>query len=1114
MPSMRELCYSRDTCTWSASEWSNCNSSCGEGIRTRFVACSSWDSEDCAESAPSSSERCRGQDGCSWIVEAWSACSGSCGLGGQNRRVLCSSSNSSDCLSPKPITARACEDATPASVGWHISAWTDCSVVCGKGVQLRNVTCLQGSCGHDLLPARRSCHATYGCAWTTSAWSDCSHPCGSGVRNRAVWCISGSDEDCARLERPLDQQSCRHTTDNCTWITFPWGDCANSRSPTQSGLRIRPVLCPSLGESVNCVGTRPHSIEACVQNSPLKWHLSDWAGCDDICGWGEESRDVSCSGGADGYCVGVKPQSKRPCNSLVGCDWSVGPWSSCGEGCGESLQRRKVVCLKVSCTGQGPATSRPCRATSSCAWRAGPWSNCSADCGSGFQLREITCSSGVDSDCGPKDKHAEWQACQGVRGCAWVMSEWSLCSASCGHGEKYRFTSCSSGVDNDCVAATRPTAVQPCRASCTWRVGTWSVCSSGCGSGVQQRDVWCPSEAEEDCMGDIPSAQRECTDTNACCWRVGDWSRCTSQCGWGWQNRSATCSVASAQHCAALGPKLSQRCFSNSRCHFESSSWGSCSNPCGFGLRVREVACAGSRSGAWCRGPRPANAENCRSDAACNWLTSEWSPCGANCGPSTRWSLCPSDNASDCDGRVEPVLVRVCSSIACLAVSTSQLVLVLISLAVESDVREKDLFGILIPTVQTSVASSLSLPPADVVVTIAPSTASAEDAVLTETPYNASNDNVVVDTTQHNASNATAPVGMQRRLRTHELRFDISIRHATRGSIELLKSSSGSDMLAAQVREDVIARSISVWTCSVKSRVRVSADHSVLKLESRTLETTSSRRPSDESNLQPERTVSETSSSPRTSDDSTSKLERTVMGTMSSRRSSDDVDPGAAKGSGVVLAMVMVVTCLLGATLSIGLAVSRFKLKVPRKGLVAHFCEDAASDDDGDCRSARGKSADSVSTPRGKADSDDCNALRVAALPAMCESTFGCGSGTHPAQVVVEGDHVASKASLLPVNGQTGILSDTVPSLSGQALPGSVTEKTAIADTEPRRSSHHEQTDVGIAILKPKGQPEILVPTSPIPASARAGTPLLLSAASTPTAECFPANLDTQTRDM
>ncbi|XP_072754675.1 thrombospondin type-1 domain-containing protein 4 [Anoplolepis gracilipes] len=139
---------------WLFTEWSDqCSAECGIGVQTRRVFCEiSSDKEYCDENnRPEISRECASNRTCSgqWFTGPWTKCSSSCDLGEQVRDVVCVTSLRGslrvvldmNCPANKPETKRPCRERSCVST-WFISDWTACSRSCGKGIQKREVRCL------------------------------------------------------------------------------------------------------------------------------------------------------------------------------------------------------------------------------------------------------------------------------------------------------------------------------------------------------------------------------------------------------------------------------------------------------------------------------------------------------------------------------------------------------------------------------------------------------------------------------------------------------------------------------------------------------------------------------------------------------------------------------------------------------------------------------------------------------------------------------------------------------------------------------------------------------------------------------------------------------------
>ncbi|GLD74940.1 A disintegrin and metalloproteinase with thrombospondin motifs 20-like protein [Lates japonicus] len=178
--------------SWVASEWEECNATCGEGMRSRKVRCmgpgmTPVQDNYCKPSPqPQSHQPCkRAPCHYMWITGEWSQCSASCGVGYQQRIVSCSVIPSSQAVHPYAAAAAAQSS----------SASTHCPEPHPPGTR----PCLLRDCPHT----------TY---WKVGPWSKCSQTCGAGVMERRVECVTSKGQPskhCRPSERPESQAACQ-----------------------------------------------------------------------------------------------------------------------------------------------------------------------------------------------------------------------------------------------------------------------------------------------------------------------------------------------------------------------------------------------------------------------------------------------------------------------------------------------------------------------------------------------------------------------------------------------------------------------------------------------------------------------------------------------------------------------------------------------------------------------------------------------------------------------------------------------------------------------------------------------------------------------------------------
>ncbi|XP_057608016.1 adhesion G protein-coupled receptor B3 isoform X1 [Chionomys nivalis] len=208
------------------------------------------------------------------------------------------------------------------------------------------------------------------------------------------------------------------------------------------------------------------------------------------------------------------------------------------------------------------------------------WSTCSVTCGQGSQVRTRTCVSPYGTHCsGPL---RESRVCNNTALCpvhgVWEeWSPWSLCSFTCGRGQRTRTRSCTPPQYGGRPCEGPETHHKPCNiALCPvdgqWQEwSSWSHCSVTCSNGTQQRSRQCTAAAHggSECRGPWAESREcynpECTANGQ--WNQwGHWSGCSKSCDGGWERRVRTCQGAAltGQQCEGTGEEV-RRC-SEQRC--------------------------------------------------------------------------------------------------------------------------------------------------------------------------------------------------------------------------------------------------------------------------------------------------------------------------------------------------------------------------------------------------------------------------------------------------------------------------------------------------------------------------------------------------------------------
>uniref|UniRef100_A0A452J3A9 Uncharacterized protein n=1 Tax=Gopherus agassizii TaxID=38772 RepID=A0A452J3A9_9SAUR len=182
----------------------------------------------------------------------------------------------------------------------------------------------------------------------------------------------------------------------------------------------------------------------------------------------------------------------------------------------------------------------------------------------------------------------------------------SDCSTTCGLGASWRTVHCSTGKDEDCVAANKPVPARRCylRPCSSWRIGNWSKCSKNCGGGLKVRDVHCVDTREQRLLRPFhcqavfykPPMQTPCQTMPCLDWYISSWRECSESCGSGEQERLVTCPEFGRCD-EMLRPNNTRPCNTHPCTKWVVGSWGQCTATCGGGIQRRQVKCMNTKTG-------------------------------------------------------------------------------------------------------------------------------------------------------------------------------------------------------------------------------------------------------------------------------------------------------------------------------------------------------------------------------------------------------------------------------------------------------------------------------------------------------------------------------------
>ncbi|KAE8597427.1 hypothetical protein XENTR_v10016469 [Xenopus tropicalis] len=206
-PLHRQICNTQ-SCppAWSVGTWSECSRTCGKGWRKRTVVCKSTNPSLHAQVLPDGActtefkpviqeicivKRCNKPKKLQWIISNWSECSTTCGSGSQRRILRCIE---------KYVSGKYREFGPKK-----------CSHLQKPNMELER-TCLQAEClkyrYYSVVNQQRG-------SWYSSEWSQCTVSCGGGMQVRIVQCLSNGKPAtrCQPHQKPKSSQACN--TDFC-----------------------------------------------------------------------------------------------------------------------------------------------------------------------------------------------------------------------------------------------------------------------------------------------------------------------------------------------------------------------------------------------------------------------------------------------------------------------------------------------------------------------------------------------------------------------------------------------------------------------------------------------------------------------------------------------------------------------------------------------------------------------------------------------------------------------------------------------------------------------------------------------------------------------------------
>eukprot|EP00095_Tigriopus_kingsejongensis_P008230 snap_masked-scaffold591_size129331-processed-gene-0.4 protein:Tk08230 transcript:snap_masked-scaffold591_size129331-processed-gene-0.4-mRNA-1 annotation:"SCO-spondin" len=698
------------------SEWSDCTKTCESGERSRERTCDDQRNENNPCNARlTEMETCNTQL-CPLFNEwsEWSPCSATCGGGGQERERNCYDPNFRLKCDGEPrqsrFVVRACNvDPCPSWTQW--SAWSQCSASCGGGQNARSRECTlpdgavrpNAECGEGESNETGNCNENVLCPvlgeWTE--WSQCSVSCGGGDRSRTRTCGVPGSTQIASASTPASENPCQQplfesekcNDDRCPVYT-PWSEWSQCSATCGGGSQRRNRQCVPANSRLFCEGVSEED-RTCNESPCPNWtEWGEWSECSFTCGGGtrQNTRQCELPNGEQvkGSQCGVGPATEEESCNTDQCP-ELGPWTEwgpCTVTCGGGEKTRMRECGLPKLLRDDNPCQLPLLEKMECHPEECPtltewadWSQCSHTCGGGFRQKTRECVGPNANDVSSSsngDENACMEPLEVIEACnedtcpVWsVWGEWTICSKTCGGGERTRYRQCTdpvTGQEAFCPGSNEESEdcnTQDCPYFTEWT--EWTDCSLTCGSGTRSKVRECivPRDGDANICNGETRTQESCNETPCPVWSEWtDWGQCTATCGGGTEKRIRDCLLAAARNGNGTnfygcdGDTWEMRGCNEHNCPTwtEWTEFTDCSKTCGGGRRVKTRECNLPPNI-----PAPALALFCPGDEKviedCNTGTcpkptewTEWGECSVSCGGGTRQKTRECVNFRDQDG--------------------------------------------------------------------------------------------------------------------------------------------------------------------------------------------------------------------------------------------------------------------------------------------------------------------------------------------------------------------------------------------------------------------------------------------------------------------------------
>jgi len=477
---------------------------------------------------------------------------------------------------------------------WHLTEWSTCSKLCGKGTQSRRLYCSEltatgeqieasiDNCESDIpeIPLTGFCNEVMCPAvWVPSAWSECSKTCKGGHQSRSVKCqrinadgaiITASALECTYHEiTPDTVQSCSNDVECPRWKTTQT-ECSKTCGGGVSSY-VEPV-CTSgefneiIHPEIDCGAEKPEvpsgEIPCNTESCEIDFHWIVVEGtCSVTCGNGMVLTSIKCEriSNKEKVTDDLCDATTKPALPTKTCSAGI-----CAEQYSWDTKMTKCLCFDY---GGGKKSNIPiCKRKSD-----------------DEVVDDIYCDAAVKPEivsqlCTTADCPINYE----------YKVEYEKCSVTCAQGTQKAILACypikgSTSVDSSmCEGVSKPINVtditcnmDACPATYSWRKG-FGACSVTCGNGVQDTIISCirdedsvqfaDSLCDVDTKPDMVSQQcllKECL--TPWFWR-SNYGHCTAECGEGYKLSIIECverssgGIVAPNFCVGLDTPQQKEC--------------------------------------------------------------------------------------------------------------------------------------------------------------------------------------------------------------------------------------------------------------------------------------------------------------------------------------------------------------------------------------------------------------------------------------------------------------------------------------------------------------------------------------------------------------------------